>query len=178
LNIPFVLFVVLAFPTRLTYRQHFFNQHHCFIFVIYFHVEHYHFTTSPPHSLVCLKWQLFRVEGKIELTVSIDDFGILHVIEKCLCVMFGFHLRIVHVSKDEAYDDNNNVIRSIYQIPVLGHFGLEWRVNAGRFRIIVKKNSKSFQKIFLTPKTTTSVANVVPHLVEIKQMVVPKRVDP
>ncbi len=39
--------------------------------------------------------------------------------------MFGFHLGIVHVSKDKAYDDNNNVIRSIYQVPILGDFGLE-----------------------------------------------------
>jgi hypothetical protein len=38
----------------------------------------------------------------------------LHVIEKCMCAMLGFHLRIVHVSKDDAYDANNNVIRSIY----------------------------------------------------------------
>jgi len=54
------------------------------------------------------------VEGKVELNVLVDDFGILHVIEKCLCVMFGFHLGTVHVSKDETYDDNNNVIRFIY----------------------------------------------------------------
>jgi hypothetical protein len=32
----------------------------------------------------------------------------------CLCAMFGFHPKIVHVSKDDAYDANNNVIKSIY----------------------------------------------------------------
>ncbi len=29
------------------------------------------------------------------------------------------------MSKDEAYNDNNNVIRSMYQVLVLGDFGLE-----------------------------------------------------
>ncbi len=35
------------------------------------------------------------MEGKVELNVLVDDFGILHVTEKCLCVMFGFHLGTV-----------------------------------------------------------------------------------
>jgi hypothetical protein len=34
--------------------------------------------------------------------------------QKNACVMFDFHAGIVHVSKDDAYDSNNNVIRSIY----------------------------------------------------------------
>jgi hypothetical protein len=49
-----------------------------------------------------------------------------------------FHPRTVHVSKDKEYDDNNNVIRSIYQVPILGDFVLEWRVNVGRFKIVVE----------------------------------------
>jgi hypothetical protein len=69
---------------------------------------------------------IFSVEGKVELIILVDNLGILHVIMKCLCVIFGFHMGFVHVSKDKMYDDNNNVIRSIYQIPVLGDFGLEW----------------------------------------------------
>jgi hypothetical protein len=32
--------------------------------------------------------------------------------------MFGFQLGTMHTSKDNAYDDNNNVIRSIYQVLV------------------------------------------------------------
>jgi hypothetical protein len=91
----------------------------------------------------------FHVEGKVELIVLADNFRILHVIEKCLCAMFGFHSGIVHVSKDEAYDDNNNVIRSIYQVPVLGDFSLEWKVNCVRFRIVTKNLPKSFQNIIL-----------------------------
>ncbi len=92
--------------------------------------------------------------------------------------MFGFHLRIVYVSKDEMYDDNNNVIRSIYQVLVFGDFGLEWRVNAGRFKIIVENLLKSFQNIVLTLEIAAFVFKCCPHLVEIKQEVVPKRVDP
>jgi hypothetical protein len=70
-----------------------------------------------PHFLVYLissKMATFHVEGKVELIVPVDNFGILHVTKKCLCVMFGFHSKIVHVSKDKTYDDNNNVIKSIY----------------------------------------------------------------
>jgi len=78
--------------------------------------------------LVCLissKMATFHAKGKVELIVPTNNFRILRAIEKCLCAMFGFHLGIVHVSKDKTYDDNNNVIRSIYQVPILGDFGLE-----------------------------------------------------
>jgi hypothetical protein len=92
--------------------------------------------------------------------------------------MFGFHPRIVHVSKHEAYDDNNNVIRSIYQVVVFGDFGLEWRVNARRFKIIVENHPKSSQNIVLMLETMASIANAISHLVEIKQEVLPKRVNP
>jgi hypothetical protein len=54
----------------------------------------------------------FHVEGKLELTFLTNDFGIMHVIEKCLCVMLGFQLGIVHISKDNTCDDN--VIKFIY----------------------------------------------------------------
>jgi hypothetical protein len=56
----------------------------------------------------------FHAKGKLEIIVPIDEFEILYVIKKCLCVMFDFHLGTIHVSKDDAYDANNNVIRSIY----------------------------------------------------------------
>jgi hypothetical protein len=32
--------------------------------------------------------------------------------------MFGLKLVIVHGSKDDAYDDNNNVTKSNYQAPI------------------------------------------------------------
>ncbi len=65
--------------------------------------------------------------------------------------MFNFHLGIVHVSKDDAYDANNNVV-SIYHFLVIGDLDLEWKVNLERFTIIVKNLSKSFQNIILVPK--------------------------
>jgi len=58
--------------------------------------------------------------------------------------MFGFHLGTIHVSKNEKYDDNNNVIKYIYQVLVLGDFGLESRVNVWRFKIVVENFPKSF----------------------------------
>jgi hypothetical protein len=45
------------------------------------------FTMSPPHFLVCLifnKMAIFHAKGKVELIVFVDNFGISHVIEKCL----------------------------------------------------------------------------------------------
>jgi hypothetical protein len=56
----------------------------------------------------------FHAEGKVEFIVPFDEFGISHVIKKCMCVIFNFHLRSIHVSKDDAYDAKNNVFRSIY----------------------------------------------------------------
>jgi hypothetical protein len=82
--------------------------------------------------------------------------------------MFNFHPRIVHVSKDDAYDANNNVIRSIYQVLVIGDLNLEWRVKFEKFMIIAKSLLRSFQNIVLAPKIAAFVANVVLHLSEIK----------
>ncbi len=129
------------------------------------------FTVSPPHFLVCLissKMGTFHAKGKVELIVPIDDFGISHVIEKCLCAMFGFHLINIQVSKDETFDDNNNVIRSNYQILVFGDFGLVWRVNVGRFKTVAENLPKSSQNIVLMLEIAASIVNVISHLVEIK----------
>jgi hypothetical protein len=76
------------------------------------------------------------------------------------------------VSKDKTYDDNNDVIISIYQVLVLGNFDFEWKVNVKKFKIIGKNLPKNFQNIVLMPETMTFVS------IEIKQEVVPKRVNP
>jgi hypothetical protein len=60
----------------------------------------------------------FHLDRKLELTILLDCFGVLFVTEKCLCAMFGFMPKSVHISKDDAYDDNNNVTTSIYQAHV------------------------------------------------------------
>ncbi len=44
----------------------------------------------------------FHVEDQAKLTILANEFGMSHVIEKCLCAMFDFHLRIVHASKNDA----------------------------------------------------------------------------
>jgi hypothetical protein len=71
----------------------------------------------------------FHTKGKVKLIIPFDEFGISHVIDKCLCTMFGFDLGTIHISKDDVYDANNNVIISIYQVPIIGDLSLEWRVN-------------------------------------------------
>jgi len=94
----------------------------------------------------------FHTKGKVKLVIPFDEFGISHAIDKCLCAMFGFHLGTIHISKDDAYDANNNVIISIYQVPIIGDLSLEWRVNFGRFKIIAKNLPRSFQNIILMSK--------------------------
>jgi hypothetical protein len=63
-----------------------------------------------------------HVEGKLELTIITDNFGIMHVIEKCLCAMFGFQLGTMHISKDNMCDDN--VTKFVYHIPFPSAQGL------------------------------------------------------
>ncbi len=31
------------------------------------------------------------IKGEVKFTIPIDEFGISHVIDKCLCAMFSFH---------------------------------------------------------------------------------------
>ncbi len=82
--------------------------------------------------------------------------------------MFSFHLGTMHVSKDDAYDANNNVIRSIYQVLIIGDFSLQWRVNTKRFRIVAKNLWKNSQNIVLMLEIATSIANVILHFMEVK----------
>jgi hypothetical protein len=56
----------------------------------------------------------FHFEGKVEVNIPIDEFGISHVTDKCLCATSSFHRITIHVSKDDAYDANNNVIKFVY----------------------------------------------------------------
>jgi hypothetical protein len=56
----------------------------------------------------------FYVEGKVDLMIIVDDYKNAKVSKKCLLYMFGFQCGFIHVSKDDAYDDNNVVKNSIY----------------------------------------------------------------
>ncbi len=94
------------------------------------------------------KWNLSYFSTII---IPFDEFGISHVMDKCLCAMFGFHLGIVHVSKDDGYGANNNVIRFIYDFPIIGDLSLKWRVSFERFTLSQFSNSWS-PASSITPK--------------------------
>jgi hypothetical protein len=51
----------------------------------------------------------FYVEGKVDLTILVDDFGNARVTKKCLLYMFNFQHGSIHVSKHDAYDHNSVV---------------------------------------------------------------------
>ncbi len=82
--------------------------------------------------------------------------------------MFDFHLGIIRVSKDDAYDANNNVITFIYQVLVINDMGLKWRVNFRRFKIVAKNLPIKSQNFVLTDKTIASIINVIIYTVEIE----------
>jgi hypothetical protein len=67
----------------------------------------------------------------------------------------------MHTSKDNAYDDNNNVIRFVYQTLVTTTQGLEWILNVENFSIIGGILPKNSQNIVLTLNITSFVANVI-----------------
>jgi len=70
----------------------------------------------------------------------------------------------MHVFKDNAYDDNNNVIRSIYQILIIDDIGLKWMVNVEKFMIVAKNLSKSPQNIILMPKAMAFIVKALSML--------------
>jgi hypothetical protein len=50
--------------------------------------------------------------------------------------MFGFQHGSIHVSKDDAYDDNNVVKNSIYQEHVSNPNGVDWISRHGGIRLL------------------------------------------
>ncbi len=82
--------------------------------------------------------------------------------------MFGLQPDTVHVSNDDAYDDNNSVTKSIYQVPVNVSQGLEWIFNGRTFKIVGEKWLKSSKDIIMTLGITVSITNDVAHIVEVK----------
>jgi len=61
--------------------------------------------------------ETFYAKGKHKLTIlGYNDLGVSHVIEKCLCATFEFQPRTMHISKDNAFDDDNNVTMFVYQV--------------------------------------------------------------
>jgi hypothetical protein len=65
----------------------------------------------------------------------------------------------MHISRDNAYDDNNNVIRSVYHALVTNTQGLEWTFDINKFNIIGKNLFKNSQNIVLILGTILFVIN-------------------
>jgi hypothetical protein len=65
----------------------------------------------------------------------------------------------VHTSKDKVYDDNNDVIRFVYQASITTTQGLEWTPNIGKFNIIGEILPKNFQNIVLMLGIIPFIAN-------------------
>jgi hypothetical protein len=62
------------------------------------------------------------------------------------------NMEIMHNFKDDAFDDNNNVIKSIYHVLFSSAHGLEWTFRAKKFRIVGKKLPQEFSKHCLHAK--------------------------
>jgi hypothetical protein len=60
-----------------------------------------------------------------------------------------------------VYDDNNNVIRFVYQDLVTTIQGLEWNFNIGEFNIIGESLPQNSQNIVLMLSIISSIANVI-----------------
>ncbi len=78
----------------------------------------------------------FCVDGWPNFTIFVNGTDITIVIEKCLCVMFGFQPGSQHIFKDVTYDANNNISSSMYQISIDIVQGQEWVVSSGRYRVV------------------------------------------
>jgi hypothetical protein len=56
----------------------------------------------------------FCGDDQPQFTILVNGIDATMVFEKCLCAMFGFQPKPLHISKDVAYDVNNNVSSSVY----------------------------------------------------------------
>jgi hypothetical protein len=113
--------------------------------------------------------ETFCVEGKVDLTILVDDFGKTKVTKKCLLYMFGFQGGFIHVFKDDVYDDINVVKNSIYQKYLSNPNGVHWDVKARMYRIIGNNLIQCSQGTIITPWIATSMANVALEAFVVKQ---------
>jgi len=67
----------------------------------------------------------------------------------------------VHISKENAYDDNNNVIRFVYHASVSTTQGLEWTFNTDKFNIIRENLPKNSQNMVLMLGIVPFFVNVI-----------------
>jgi hypothetical protein len=71
------------------------------------------------HYYSCALYNMatFHAIGHSNLTIMVDDSGMIIISEHCLCAMFTFQPHSLHISKDVSYDSNNFISSSLYQIP-------------------------------------------------------------
>ncbi len=67
----------------------------------------------------------------------------------------------MHTSKDNLYDDNNNVIIFVYQALVTTTQGLEWTFNTDKFNIIRENLPKNSQNMVLMLGIVPFFVNVI-----------------
>ncbi len=56
----------------------------------------------------------FHVAGHSDLTIMVNELGMMSISEHCLCAMFAFQPCFLHISKDVLYDFNNLVSSSLH----------------------------------------------------------------
>ncbi len=78
----------------------------------------------------------------------------------------------MHISKDNADNDNNNVTRSVYQASVTITQGLEWILNSRKFNIMGENLPKNSQNILLTLGSTSFVTNVIANDFQINNKLI------
>lgn len=68
-------------------------------------------------------------EKQHELTILINEYNTIVVFEQFLCVMFEFQLGSLHISKDVAYNANNNFSSLMHQMLTLKPKEKYWVLN-------------------------------------------------
>jgi hypothetical protein len=59
--------------------------------------------------------ETFHATKRSDLTIMVDDLGMIATYEHCLCTMFTFQLGSLHIFEDVLYDPNNFV--SKFSVP-------------------------------------------------------------
>jgi hypothetical protein len=106
-----------------------------FVFCVWLHFTlcciSFFFITIYVSLVTCQHFMLLDAQN-----VMVDNSGATSIFEQCLCTMFLFQLRSLHISKDVSYDYNNLVLNSMYQIPMTSSQGRQWVVGCGHYCII------------------------------------------
>jgi len=105
--------------------------------------------------------ETFHATRRLDLTIMVDDLGMIATYEHCLCTMFTFQLGSLHIFEDVLYDPNNFVSSSLYQIPTTSSQGRQWVVGYGHYRIVGDKLAHNFQETILMVGITSSTVKTM-----------------